>query len=112
MLLTSCSYRIGCQYVYQVLFYESLTTQILVVFVIRTQHIPFFKSKPSMKLVYNALLCLIIGCLLPYLPFSQKLGFEILPLNVIAYLIVLVVIYFICAEFVKRFIYRKIVSRK
>jgi P-type Mg2+ transporter len=86
-------------------FMESLATQILVVFIIRTQHTPFLASKPSKKLIFSTLLCLFIGWLLPYLPFANKIGFEAVPLHIINYLVVLVIIYLFCAELVKRFIY-------
>ncbi|HET7115960.1 MAG TPA: magnesium-translocating P-type ATPase [Hanamia sp.] len=86
-------------------FMESLATQILVVFIIRTQHVPFFKSRPSPKLIFSVLVCLFIGWLLPYMPFAAKIGFEILPMHIIAYIIVLVIIYLFSAELVKRFIY-------
>ena len=87
-------------------FMESLATQILVVFIIRTHHIPFYKSKPSRKLIFSTLVCLFIGWLLPYLPFAKMIGFEILPLQVIAYIVALVIVYLFSAEFVKRFIYK------
>jgi Mg2+-importing ATPase len=89
-------------------FMESLATQILVVFIIRTHHTPFYISKPSPKLIFSTLLCLFIGWLLPYLPFAEKIGFEKLPLRIIAYIVVLVIIYLFCAEFVKRFIYKQV----
>lgn len=88
-------------------FMESLATQVLVVFIIRTQHVPFYKSKPSLRLILSVAACLFIGWLLPYIPFAQKIGFEKLPLGIVAYIVVLVVIYLITAELVKRFIYRK-----
>ena len=84
-----------------------LATQVLVVFIIRTQHVPFYKSKPSLRLILSVAACLFIGWLLPYIPFAQKIGFEKLPLGIVAYIVVLVVIYLITAELVKRFIYRK-----
>lgn len=86
-------------------FMESLATQILVVFIIRTRHTPSFTSRPSGKLVFSTLLCLFIGWLLPYLPFAQSIGFEILPFHVIIFIIGLVAVYLFSAEFVKRFIY-------
>jgi Mg2+-importing ATPase len=86
-------------------FIESLATQILVVFIIRTQQVRSYKSKPSRKLVLSTLLCLLIGWLLPFMPFAEKIGFEILPPKIIACIIVLVITYLFCAEFVKRFIY-------
>ena len=89
-------------------FIESLATQILVVFIIRTQQTPFFKSKPSIKLVISVLVCLIIGWLLPYMPFANKIGFEALPLPLLAYIVILVCFYLFCAEWVKRLIYRQV----
>lgn len=86
-------------------FVESLATQILVVFIIRTQHTPFIKSRPSGKLVLSTLLCLLVGWMLPYLPFADKIGFEVLPPLVTAYIIGLIVVYLFCAELVKRYIY-------
>jgi len=88
-------------------FMESLATQILVVFIIRTRHIPFKESKPSKKLVISVTLCLTAGWLLPYLPFSRLAGFEKLPGNVLIYIIAIVFIYLFTAEVVKKFIYRK-----
>ena len=41
-------------------FMESLATQILVVFIIRTREIPFIKSKPSKHLTISVLSCLLI----------------------------------------------------
>jgi len=87
-------------------FMESLATQILVVFIIRTRLVPFYKSKPSNKLIISTIVCLLIGWLLPYLPFAEKIGFRILPMPVIACLIGLIFVYLFTAEIVKRFIYR------
>lgn len=88
-------------------FMESLATQTLVVFIIRTQHIPFYTSKPSGKLILSVAVCLFIGWLLPYLPFAARIGFEALPMHIIAYIIVLVIVYLFSAELVKRFIYNQ-----
>ncbi|HTL07788.1 MAG TPA: magnesium-translocating P-type ATPase [Chitinophagaceae bacterium] len=86
-------------------FIESLSTQILVVFVIRTRHHPFVASRPSTGLVLSTLGCLAIGWLLPFLPFAGALGFETLPWQVTAAIIILVVLYLFTAEMVKRLIY-------
>jgi Mg2+-importing ATPase len=89
-------------------FIESLATQILVVFIIRTQQTPFFKSKPSAKLVISVLVCLIIGWLLPYMPFSNSIGFERLPIPILGLIVLLVCFYLFCAEWVKRLIYNQV----
>lgn len=87
-------------------FMESLATQILVVFIIRTRHIPFKVNKPSKPLVISVLLCLGAGWLLPYLPFADLLGFEPLPGFLVMYIVTVVLIYLFTAELVKRVIYR------
>jgi len=89
-------------------FMESLATQVLVVFIIRSWHIPFVESKPSLQLFIGVMLCLFLGWLLPYLPFSNLAGFERLPGLVIIYITGIVIIYLFTAEVLKRFIYRKL----
>lgn len=91
-------------------FMESLATQILVIFIIRTQQTPFYKSKTSGKLILSALICLAIGWLLPYMPFASVLGFEVLPWHILIYISALVFIYLFCAEMVKRFLYLKLMK--
>ena len=89
-------------------FMESLATQILVVFVIRTNLIPFIQSRPGKYLVGSVMVCLAIGWLLPYTGLAATIGFEKLPLHVLSVIIVLVLLYLLCAELVKRFIYRRL----
>ena len=88
-------------------FMESLATQILVVFIIRTEKVPFYKSIPSKKLLFSTGLFLLVGWSLPYLPFSGRIGFEALPLHIILYLTLLVFVYLFSAEMMKRFINKK-----
>jgi Mg2+-importing ATPase len=99
--LTEAQFRTGW-------FMESLATQILVVFIIRTNHIPFLQSKPGKYLVASVLICLAIGWILPYTGFASHIGFQPLPANALAGIIILVFIYLITAELVKRFIYHRL----
>jgi len=89
-------------------FMESLATQILVVFIIRTNLVPFVQSKPGKYLVLSVLICLGIGWLLPYTGFAAMIGFERLPWHVLTVIIALVLFYLLCAELVKRFIYHRL----
>lgn len=82
-------------------FMESLATQILVVFIIRTPKIPFFGSKPSVQLVISTLLLLAIGWVLPYLPFAASIGFQALPVHILLYIFVVTVVYLVSVEFLK-----------
>ncbi|HEX4875197.1 MAG TPA: magnesium-translocating P-type ATPase [Chitinophagaceae bacterium] len=93
-------------------FMESLGTQILVVFIIRTSLVPFIESKPGKYLVISVVTCLAIGWLLPYTGFATYIGFSPLPASVILMLIGLILLYLFTAELVKRFIYRRLAGKQ
>jgi Mg2+-importing ATPase len=62
-------------------FVESLVTQTLVLFVIRTAGNPLC-SRPSLPLTLTVLLIVLTGILLPYSPLAGTLGFTPLPPSV------------------------------
>lgn len=89
-------------------FVESLATEILVVFVIRTSRTPFFKSRPGRGLTITCLSMVAIGLTLPFTPLASSLGFVPLPPLYFVALILLVGTYlFLVARlkdvFLKRF---------
>ena len=61
-------------------FVESLATQSLVVFLIRTRRVPFFSSRPSRPLLATTLGVVAVGIAIPYSPLAHVLGFQPLPL--------------------------------
>ena len=79
-------------------FVESLATQTLVIFLIRTRRIPFFHSRPSRPLLATTLACVGVGVILPYSPLADVLGFEALPLDFLAVLALMVVTYLALVE--------------
>ncbi len=87
-------------------FVESLATQILVIFAIRTRRIPFFRSHPSLPLTLAALGVVTVGALLPATPVALTLGFQPLPGAFFAALAGLVVCYLALIEIGKRIFYR------
>ena len=56
-------------------FIESLATQVLVIFVIRTGRVPFWRSRPSRWLVAAAAIAVAVAVLLPLSPLGVVLGF-------------------------------------
>jgi Mg2+-importing ATPase len=74
-------------------FVESLATQTLVIFVIRTRRVPFFRSLPSRALLVTTLLCVIAGALLPYTPLAGPFGFVELPADFFLILALMVATY-------------------
>ena len=87
-------------------FVESLATQTLIIFAIRTRRIPFFRSQPSRPLLLAALAVVLIGALLPASPIGPTLGFRPLPLTFYGALVLLTVCYMCLIEVGKRFFYR------
>jgi P-type Mg2+ transporter len=82
-------------------FVESLATQTLVLFVIRTAGNPFH-SRPSVPLTGTTLLIVLIGMLLPFTPFAGPLGFMPLPAMFFLLLIAMTGTYLLLVELVKR----------
>src|SRR5712692_5534306 len=87
-------------------FVESLCTQTLVVFIIRTAGNPL-RSRPSRPLMITVLLVVAIGILLPYTPLAVPLGFTPLPGLYFLFLIAMTVTYLLFVELVKRPLMRR-----
>ncbi|MFZ4397660.1 MAG: magnesium-translocating P-type ATPase, partial [Kiritimatiellia bacterium] len=60
-------------------FVESLLTQTLIVYIIRTRRIPFLQSSPSPVMLCTTLAVMAFGAWLPYSPLAPMLGFVPLP---------------------------------
>ncbi len=60
-------------------FTESLATQSLVIFAIRTRRVPFFRSRPGRALVLGTLSSVAFGIALPFTPAPGLFGFTPLP---------------------------------
>lgn len=60
-------------------FVESLSTQTLIIFAIRTRKSPFFKSRPSRALLIASVTMVALGILLPFTPVGQLFQFEAPP---------------------------------
>lgn len=82
-------------------FIESLATQILIVFVIRTAKTPFFKSKPSKWLIFASLGTVLLGIVLPFTPLAKYLGFVAPPPIYFVFLLIVIVSYLILVEKMK-----------
>ncbi|WP_245614103.1 magnesium-translocating P-type ATPase [Actinokineospora inagensis] len=87
-------------------FVESLATQTMVIFAIRTRTVPFFRSHPSLPLTLAALGVVTVGALLPVTPLAHALGFRPLPTAFYAALAGMVVGYLVLIEIGKRSFYR------
>jgi P-type Mg2+ transporter len=87
-------------------FIESIATQVLVIFVIRTQNSPF-RSRPNLILTMTSLTVVLIAAMLPFSPFADVLGFVAPPPLFFLILPVIVLCYLAAVELMKRLFYRR-----
>jgi P-type Mg2+ transporter len=87
-------------------FVESLATQTLVVFVIRTAGNPL-KSRPSRPLLIAVSTVVLLATVLPYTAFGSLLGFTPLPSALLGAIIGLAGTYLLVVQGVKTWFYRK-----
>jgi Mg2+-importing ATPase len=84
-------------------FVESLSTQILVIFIIRTEH-PLH-DRPHPLLILSSFCAFGVAAALPYLPFAHWLGFVPMPAAVMGALALVTVGYLGIVYFVKRWFF-------
>ncbi len=84
-------------------FVESLATQALVLFVIRTPRNPL-SSRPSLPLVITTLAAVAVAVALPYSPLAGVLGFTPLPAGYFAFLGATTLAYLLLVQVAKRFL--------
>jgi len=87
-------------------FVESLATQSLIIFAIRTRRVPFFRSRSSTPLALATLICVAIGIVLPFSPLAHVLGFTALPAGFLGALAAMILIYLVLVELGKQRFYR------
>jgi P-type Mg2+ transporter len=88
-------------------FVESLATQTLVIFVIRTAGNPL-RSRPSAALAATTLLVALVGGLLPFTPLAAWLRFTPLPAAFFLFLILATGAYLLLVELFKRRLMRRL----
>ncbi|HEX6831018.1 MAG TPA: cation transporting ATPase C-terminal domain-containing protein, partial [Methyloceanibacter sp.] len=91
-------------------FIESLATQCLVIFIIRTRGVPW-RSRPHPLLTGLTLGAVIVGLLIPLTPLGRLLGFVEPPSGFYVFLVCAVAAYLLLVEIVKRRLYRWVDSR-
>lgn len=82
-------------------FVESLATQVLVIFVVRTVK-NCWQSKPSLSLTISVLAIVAIGIILPFSPVSKFFGFVPLPITYFLFLIIATFAFLLLMETFKK----------
>lgn len=87
-------------------FIESIATQVLIIFVIRTKRVPFFKSWPSAPVIFSTIGIVALAWIVPFTPLGEILSFKPLPPFILASIAGIVFIYLIAGEIAKSIFYR------
>ena len=82
-------------------FLESMATQVLVIFVIRTRGRPW-KDPPRPALAATSLGALLVAMILPFTPVAALFGFVAPPFTMTCGILLLVVLYLVSAELLKQ----------
>jgi len=88
-------------------FAESLATQSLAIFAIRTRRIPFSRSRPSAALLLSTLTVVAIGIALPFSPLAHLLGLSKLPLGLLVVIAVVLPTYVLLLDVAKHWFYQR-----
>ncbi len=91
-------------------FIESLATQVLVIFVIRTRRNPL-SSRPHAALAATSLTVVIVALALPFTGLGHYFGFQAPPAEFLVILVALVVVYLGIVEAAKRIFYRHLATK-
>jgi len=92
-------------------FLESLSTQMLVIFVIRTRKTPFYKSKPCRSLILSSLIVLGIAFVIPFTLVGELFKLVEPPFVFFIVLAGLIGVYLVLVEIVKRWFYKQYAYR-
>ena len=87
-------------------FIESIVTQTLVIFLIRTRRIPFFRSRPSLPMIITPIISAAIGLAIALSPAAHMLGFAGLPIAFFFILLAMIGAYLVLIEAAKSWFYR------
>lgn len=90
-------------------FVESLATQTLVIFIIRTAGNPF-RSRPSLAITATTIAVVIAGIVIPFTSLGRILGFTPLPLAFFLFLAAATGTYLLLVELVKRKLMRRLLT--
>jgi Mg2+-importing ATPase len=82
-------------------FVESLATQTLIIFAIRTRRVPFFRSRPGLVLTLAAFAVVAVGVTLTVSPLAHQLGFTTLPWQFFTAVVLFTIVDLVFVEMMK-----------
>jgi P-type Mg2+ transporter len=88
-------------------FLESLLSQTLIVYIIRTNKLPFLQSRPSQALILTTLAIIFAGFAIPYTHLGSFFGFVKMPLNYYGIMFIMMLAYLLLTQAVKNWFVKK-----
>jgi Mg2+-importing ATPase len=92
-------------------FVESIATQTLIIFAIRTRKVPFLRSRPSAGLLWASLGVVAVGIFIPLSPLAGVLGFDPLPAPFFLTLLGLALVYLVLVEAAKKWFFSRLAQQ-
>jgi len=112
ILLLFLVFNVGNELFRTVLFVEIVLSEVLVLFMIRTDKFFLKSTHPSKKLVLASVIALFLTFALIYLPITSIFEFTSLPLPLLGIVILVTVGYIIATEIVKLAYFKKLIKPK
>jgi Mg2+-importing ATPase len=100
-------YKANEQVFHTAWFIESICTELLILFVVRT-HKSLLRSKPGKWLIALSLLAFVITLVLPFTPLATDLGFVVPPFQLLGIITGILFLYVITADIIKVIFFKKI----
>jgi Mg2+-importing ATPase len=88
-------------------FVESVVSASLIVLVIRSRR-PFFRSRPGHSLLLATLSIVVSAVIIPFTPLAAILGFGPIPVLFLLFIGLIVLLYVVAAELVKKVFYKEV----
>ncbi len=99
-------YKANEQVFHTVWFIESICTELLILFVVRT-HKSLLKSMPGKLLIVLSIVSFLITILLPFTPLAVDLGFVVPPLQLFGVIAGILLLYVLTADIIKVVFFKK-----
>ncbi|MCK9351487.1 MAG: magnesium-translocating P-type ATPase [Candidatus Paceibacterota bacterium] len=87
-------------------FIESIATQVLIIYIIRTKRVPFWKSWPSLPVICSTIGIVTLAWIIPFTPISTLLRFAPLSPFILVSIAGIVFTYLLFGELTKAMFYR------
>ena len=99
-------YKANEQLFHTAWFIESICTELLILFVVRT-HKSLLKSRPGKLLILLSILAFLITVILPFTPLAPALGFVVPPFQLFGVIAGILLLYVITADMIKVMFFKK-----